>query len=508
MFPKRLLLFLFLLPTASLALGSCKPLPSDSEWPSPADWTALNESISGKLLASGQPPGAVCHSPSFDQALCSQVQSLWTNASFHSSNPWTVDNNDVSCLPDPAQPCNPSGYPAYVVEAESPQDVQAAVHFANRTNVRLIVKGTGHDYIGRSTGPGTLSIWMHRMRGLEINKLNDPRLLEYGGDGSTATVKMSAGMQWGEVYTEASMHGITVVGGADPDVGIGGLLTAGGHSPISARFGFPADHVVEMEVVTADGELRTINANADPDLFWAMRGGGGFPFAILTSVTVKAFPTLSTTNVSFLYATKADSDTYWSMIAFFHSQLPKISAAGGMGYYFMLSNKSASAPSSGDQKPNPGSDGILYGLFLFPNPTSVQGVENIIDMLLTSEFHNASWATDPITGGAKPSIYTDFMRDWSNRPSSSVGTTTRLSSWLLNEEGLTVNSETAKTQLRKVDAGGYFPLLGNLVSGHAVKNVRIAAGNNSINPAWRDALVHFSMYMLDIQLHHMFLIKI
>jgi FAD/FMN-containing dehydrogenase len=75
-----------------------------------------------------------------------------------------------------------------------------------------------------------------------------------------------------EIYAEAVKNNITVVGGGDVEVGIGGWITGGGHSPVSSKFGLGADQVLEMEVVTADGELHTINATTNPDLFWAMRG--------------------------------------------------------------------------------------------------------------------------------------------------------------------------------------------------------------------------------------------
>ena len=398
-----------------------------------------------------------------------------------------MDYNDISCLPDPAQPCSSTGYPAYAVQAESAGDVQAAVNFAARTNVRLVIKSTGHDYLGRSSGAGTLSIWTHQMRGLEVNK-GDSRVPEYD-DGSIASVKVSAGMQWGEIYAEASKQSITVVGGAVSSVGIGGLLTAGGHGPLSAFYGFPGDQVIEMEVVTADGKLRTINAYTHSDLFWAMRGGGS-PFAILISVTVKAFPTLPSTIVHFSYSTKADSDTFWSMVAFLHSQLPRISKAGGMGYYTVNSNISAQTPG---QKPNPASDGQLRGILIFPNTTSVPRVERNFDRLLTGPFQNASWRVDPISSSVTPFATPDFMSAWSKFPSLAVGTSTRLGSWLLDEAALTVKSKVTKTQLRIANAGGNFPLLGNFVSSDKVKNARVAGGSNSILPAWRHALVHLGM---------------
>ena len=90
--------------------------------------------------------------------------------------------------------------------------------------------------------------------------------------GGVAAVKIAAGMRFGEIYTEVAKHNITLVGGADPNVGIGGWITAGGHSPISSVYGLGADQALEMEVVTTNGTYLTINENSYPGLFWAMRG--------------------------------------------------------------------------------------------------------------------------------------------------------------------------------------------------------------------------------------------
>ena len=75
-----------------------------------------------------------------------------------------------------------------------------------------------------------------------------------------------------DIYDFAAKNELTMIGGADPHVGIGGWISGGGHGPLTAKYGMGADQVVEMEVITADGYLRTINADCNPDLFWAMRG--------------------------------------------------------------------------------------------------------------------------------------------------------------------------------------------------------------------------------------------
>lgn len=106
------------------------------------------------------------------------------------------------------------------------------------------------------------------MKGFELNS-TDPRATARGG---TASLKIYAGEQMRDLYEFAAEHNVTALGGADLNVGIGGWLSHAGHSPVSARYGMGADQVLEMEVVTADGILRTVDENNDPDLFWALRG--------------------------------------------------------------------------------------------------------------------------------------------------------------------------------------------------------------------------------------------
>lgn len=106
------------------------------------------------------------------------------------------------------------------------------------------------------------------MRGIETMK-GDKRALAHG---APAAVKISAGERMIELYTEMVKQNLTVMGGADPHVGIGGWTTGGGHGPLTSVYGLGADQVLEMEVVTPDGEYRVVNEKCYPDLFWAIRG--------------------------------------------------------------------------------------------------------------------------------------------------------------------------------------------------------------------------------------------
>lgn len=129
---------------------TCKPVFHSAGWPSPTAWDHLNNTVSGRLIAP-TPPGAVCHRdhPQYNNVSCIELTDQWTNTSFHAMNPVSADYNEFTCPPEDGQPCSGAGYPRYVVEAVEAQDVQHAVSFAAETGVRLIVKGTGHDFLGR-----------------------------------------------------------------------------------------------------------------------------------------------------------------------------------------------------------------------------------------------------------------------------------------------------------------------------------------------------------------------
>jgi hypothetical protein len=147
------LLQFILLTSPAFAWHNCKASPGSPDWPSLSQWSALNTSLCGQLLAP-PPPGAGCHpdQPEFATTNCTALQESWLTIQFHQANPisnaWNNFNND-SCLPYPQDPCTGEGYPVYVVNATSKDDVKKGVDFARENNVRLVVKATGHDYIGR-----------------------------------------------------------------------------------------------------------------------------------------------------------------------------------------------------------------------------------------------------------------------------------------------------------------------------------------------------------------------
>ncbi|KAF3492208.1 oxidoreductase [Arthroderma uncinatum] len=188
-----------------------------------------------------------------------------------------------------ASSCHQGRIPLYSASVESAQQVQQAVLFAKRHNLRLVIRNTGHDLAGRSSGPDSLQIHTHRLQDTQFHA--DLRL-----NGSTTSlgpaVTVGAGVMMGSLYARAARNGYMVLGGDCPTVGVvGGFLQGGGISDfLSLNQGLGVDNVLEFEVVTADGELVVANGLQNQELFWALRGGGGGTFGVVTRATMRVFP--------------------------------------------------------------------------------------------------------------------------------------------------------------------------------------------------------------------------
>jgi len=177
----------------------------------------------------------------------------------------------------------------YVVAAETGADIAAAVLAAACSGMPLVIKGTGHDYLGRSSGPDGLLIWTHRMRAVVVHDSFVPA----GAAGHAVpepAISLGAGVRWLEAYQALAECGRYVQGGGCTTVGAaGGFTQGGGFGSFSRRFGTAASNVLEAEVVTAAGEIVVANENLHPDLFWALRGGGGGTFGVVSRVTMRTF---------------------------------------------------------------------------------------------------------------------------------------------------------------------------------------------------------------------------
>jgi FAD/FMN-containing dehydrogenase len=178
----------------------------------------------------------------------------------------------------------------YAIAAESAEDIATTIAFARRRQIPLVVKGTGHDYLGRSNAPDALLVWTHRMREIVIHESFVPRGLGIESSMGAPAVSLGAGTRWLEAYQALAKHGRYVQGGGCTTVGAaGGFTQGGGFGHFSRRYGTAAGNVLEMEVVTASGEVLAVNENLRPDLFWALRGGGGGTFGVVSNVTMRTY---------------------------------------------------------------------------------------------------------------------------------------------------------------------------------------------------------------------------
>ncbi|KAJ4362423.1 hypothetical protein N0V83_010516 [Neocucurbitaria cava] len=193
--------------------------------------------------------------------------------------------------------CSLGRLSTYHVQARNADDISKTLNFVREHGIRVSIKNTGHDYFGRSSAANSLAIWTHNMKETKYHKTFQPQgcKTRYKNIG-----EVSAGIQGQEAWKFFEPLGMLVTVGAVGSVGIaGGFGQGGGHGPLGPAYGLMVDQAVEFEVVTADGTKRTINECSDKDLFWAMRGGGGGNYAVLTSYKFQLHPAVPLNVYSF-----------------------------------------------------------------------------------------------------------------------------------------------------------------------------------------------------------------
>jgi FAD/FMN-containing dehydrogenase len=165
-------------------------------------------------------------------------------------------------------------HPAVIVGATGAADVVAAVDFARDRNLAVAVQATGHGV--SVAADGAMLINTRRMDGVRIDPVD-------------RTARVEAGVRSRRLVQEAAVHGLAPLNGSSPDVGVVSYVLGGGVGILGRRYGYAADHVRTIDVVTADGVLRTVSADRDPDLFWALRGGKG-NFGVVVAMEIDLFP--------------------------------------------------------------------------------------------------------------------------------------------------------------------------------------------------------------------------
>lgn len=274
--------------------------PGDPGWPTEAQWEQLKQAVGGRLQRLHSPFEAGADDAARREALA-QVR-----------NPYYLGDTPALTQTSGWADAWTSRPSAYAVAAENTADVVAAVNFARQHHLRLVVKGGGHSYQGTSDAPDSLLVWTRHMNRIELHDAFVPQ----GCEGAHPAVTVEAGAMWVDAYDAVTTKaGRYVQGGGCMTVGVAGLVQSGGFGSFSKRYGTASGSLLEAEIVTADGQVRVVNACREPELFWAIKGGGGGSLGVVTKLTLLTHDLPETFGAVF-GAIQADSDeAYRELIA-------------------------------------------------------------------------------------------------------------------------------------------------------------------------------------------------
>ncbi|RAL65038.1 hypothetical protein DID88_001146 [Monilinia fructigena] len=464
--------------------------PTDGCWPSQTSWKSLNASISGRLIKA-TPAAIVCYpGPQRNLEACSTVVKELSDEQLVANDPIALDfpiNNtcppvDFAAGNIPGN-CSIGNAPRYVVNATKPEDVAMGVDFARKNNIRLVIRNTGHDLLGRSTGYGSLEVWIRYLRqGIDFQKTYLPSNGCKASSWKGSAFRIAGGYVWEDVYAEATKRNVIVVGGGDPTVGcLGGWAQGGGHSPASRDYGLGADQILEAEVVLANGNLVTANRCQNQDLYFAIRGGGGGTYGIVISTVVKAYPTTSISAQILAIAPLTDANIPEFMHALHkvYSAYPDLNDAGLSGYGSWAVQSYAPVFQNF-------TTGYQHSLAV--SAKSLEEIQSIFAPLMTRlEKYNSSILIHS-TYLTFPTYATYYQKLSGYKSVAGIGTGA-FGSRLLDRKALK-SSPTDLDKMLNITAGsrGQFSSTSvSLVGGGQVFTSDLTSG---LNPAWRSSYVH------------------
>ncbi|KAI0172760.1 FAD binding domain-containing protein [Hypoxylon sp. FL1284] len=287
----------FATPLVSDTVGNrtCRHIPGDAGWPGLTDWGRLNATVGGRLIAT-VPTASVCHQTglfaAYDQGACEDL-----GERFEEEDPIVIcpvpgeilnpywQNNTCSPFTAPGVPCELGNRPVYSIDVTGSADVRAGLKFAADNNIRLVIRNTGIDYLGKSSGKGALALWTYNLKTTEVIADYESKL--YAGP----AVKLGAGVIAGEAYEAVRGSGYRIVAAECGLTGVvGGYAQGGGQSQLVTAYGLAADQVLEWELVTARGEYMVATPENNTDMYWALTGGGGGTYGVVLSATFKLYP--------------------------------------------------------------------------------------------------------------------------------------------------------------------------------------------------------------------------
>lgn len=440
--------------------GSCRCFPGDECWPSLDVWSRFNASVDGRLIAT-VPLGKPCHTPNYDEAVCDTLSDQWTLPAVHYDDSASImapffTNGSCDPFHPVSKPCTLDNYVRYAVNVSEPKHVSKSLQFATKHNIRTVVRNTGHDYNGKSTGAGALGIWMHNLKDIEISDYSDKH---YQGK----AIKLGAGVQGIEAYEAADAQGLEVVGGECPTVGIaGGYTQGGGHSALASRHGLAADQALVWEVIDGQGNFITATRdNKHSDLYWALSGGGGGTYGVVWSLTSKAHTGTPVSGLNLTFTNdNITKDTYYKAVSLYHETLPTIVDAGAMSVWYFTNTSFSISPLTGPNIP-------------------VADLKALVEPF-----------TDGLTRlGIKYTLYAEqfpaYLAEFNTMQSEIQVGIAQYGGWLVPRKVVQENNEALTDAYRRItEDGATFIGVGLNVSKALVGDV-----DNAVLPAWRDALI-------------------
>ncbi|RAL00768.1 FAD-dependent oxidoreductase [Aspergillus ibericus CBS 121593] len=440
---------------------NCRCFPGDACWPSLSEWDQFNQTIDGRLIKT-IPLGKPCHAPNYDASVCAVLKEEWTEPELHYTSsssimaPWFANG---SCDPfhPVAKPCTMGNYIDYAVNVSTPAHISAALRFADDHNIRLVIRNTGHDYNGKSTGAGALGVWTHNLKSRTlISNYTDKH---YTGP----AVRLGAGVQGFEAYEFADNHGYQVVGGECSSVGIaGGYTQGGGHSALSSRYGLAADQVLAWEVVTGTGDFVTATRdNEYKDLYWALSGGGGGTYGVVVAMTSKLHDSTPTSGLNLTFTNSGISqDTFFEAVTLYHTLLPSIVDAGVMSIWYFTNTTFYISPLTG-----PGIPLSTLRSLVAPFEAGLTKL-GIQYTLVAKEFDT-------------------YLEQFNTMESEIAVGKAQYGGWLIPRDVVTQNTSALTEAYRKIVSDGATFIGVGLNVNHSVSG----DVDNAVLPAWRDALI-------------------
>jgi FAD/FMN-containing dehydrogenase len=280
--------------------------PGDPKWPSPENWETLKLEVGGRLLQP-QSPFSGCQLAPEGEGCREALRQI--------QNPFYIGDEAALTQTSGWADAWISQPSAYAVAAATTADVVAAVNFARVHNLRLVIKGGGHSYQGTSQAPDSLLVWTRHMNAIELHEAFVGRGCQ-SRHAPQPAVTLDSGVMWGDAYDAVTTKaGRYVQGGGCTTVGVAGLIQSGGFGSFSKNYGMAAAGLLEAEIVTADGKVRIANACRHPDLFWAIKGGGGGGLGVITRLTLRTRELPETFGGVFGTITASSDAAYRSLIA-------------------------------------------------------------------------------------------------------------------------------------------------------------------------------------------------